>query len=198
MTAFFVLQPVAANERVVASRTIFLWRHPNARSSRMLLRESGYVIVSIDADAAAPASPRSPIDKTQLRAAVEAWLMRQTTRRSPDWRLRQPLTHPMISTSVFWGPGPDPVTAVKAVFADLSDQFAQRQQLAANSISRDDAAKLLGIAAQSITAKLASRKLVGIEIRSRVAPSHLQFDPDVPILVLPDLDTLQAVFPGGR
>jgi hypothetical protein len=52
----------------------------------------------------------------------------------------------------FWGPGPDSVTAVKAVFADLSDQFAQRQQLAADSISRDDAAKLPGIAAQSVTA----------------------------------------------
>jgi pimeloyl-ACP methyl ester carboxylesterase len=34
--------------------------------------ESGYAIVSIDADAAAPASPRGPTDTTQLRGAVEA------------------------------------------------------------------------------------------------------------------------------
>ena len=34
--------------------------------------ESGYAIVSIDADAAAPASPRGPTDTTQLRGAVAA------------------------------------------------------------------------------------------------------------------------------
>src|ERR1700751_3792995 len=34
--------------------------------------ESGYAIVSIDADAAAPASPRGPTDTTQSHGAVEA------------------------------------------------------------------------------------------------------------------------------
>jgi hypothetical protein len=97
----------------------------------------------------------------------------------------------------FWGPGPDSVTAARAVFADLSDQFAQRQLLAANSISRDDAAELLGVAAQSVTAKLASRKLVGIKIGREWRLPPWQFDPDNPNGVLPDLDTLQAVFPGG-
>jgi hypothetical protein len=97
----------------------------------------------------------------------------------------------------FWGAGPDSVTAVKAVFADLSDQFAQRQQLAANGISRDDATELLGITAQSVTAKLASRKLVGIKVGREWRLPTWQFDPDVPTGVLPDLDTLHAVFPGG-
>jgi len=97
----------------------------------------------------------------------------------------------------FWGPAPDSVTAVKAVFADLSDQFAQRRQLAANGISRDDAAELLGITAQSVTAKLASRKLVGIKVGREWRLPTWQFDPDVATGVLPDLDTLQAVFPGG-
>ena len=97
----------------------------------------------------------------------------------------------------FWGPAPDSVTAVKAVFADLSDQFAQRRQLAANGISRDDAAELLGITAQSVTAKLASRKLVGIKVGREWRLPTWQFDPDVPTGVLPDLDALQAAFPGG-
>jgi hypothetical protein len=98
----------------------------------------------------------------------------------------------------FWGRGPDSVTAVKAVFADLSDQFAQRQQLVANGISRDDAAELLSITAQSVTAKLASRKLVGIKVSREWRLPTWQFDRDVPTGVLPDLETLQAVFPGGR
>ena len=123
--------------------------------------------------------------------------MRQTTRRSPDWRLRQPLTHPMISTSVFWGPGPDPVTAVKAVFADLSDQFAQRQQLAANSISRDDAAKLLGIAAHSVTAKLASRKLVGIEVGRESRLPTCNSIPTFPSSSYPIWTLCKPCFPGA-
>ena len=43
--------------------------------------ESGYAIVSIDADAAAPASPRGPTDTTQLRGAVEMPEPRTPTRR---------------------------------------------------------------------------------------------------------------------
>jgi hypothetical protein len=89
------------------------------------------------------------------------------------------------------------VTAVKATLADLSDQFAQRHQLAANGMSRDDAAELLGIAAQSVTAKLASRKLVGIKVGREWRLPTWQFAPDAAAGVLPDLDTLQAVFPGG-
>jgi hypothetical protein len=83
------------------------------------------------------------------------------------------------------------------VFADLSDQFAQRRQLAAKSVSRDEAAELLGVAAQSITGKLAAHKLVGIKVGREWRLPAWQFDPDNPSGVLPDLDMIQAVFPGG-
>jgi len=160
--------------------------------------ESGYAIVSIDADAAAPASPRGPTDTTQLRGAVEALVNEADD--SEVARLAAAVTaeSPDDLDERFWGPGPNSVTAVKAVFADLSDQFARRQQLAANGISRDDAAELLGITAQSVTAKLASRKLVGIKVGREWRLPTWQFDPDVATGVLPDLDTLQAGFPGGE
>jgi hypothetical protein len=83
------------------------------------------------------------------------------------------------------------------VFADLRDQFAQRKQLAANSITREDAAELLGISAQRVTDKLTARKLVGIKVGRECRLPAWQFDPDMPDSVLPDLNTLQTVFPGG-
>jgi excisionase family DNA binding protein len=89
------------------------------------------------------------------------------------------------------------VTAARAVLADLRTQFAQRQQLAANSITRDDAAELLGISAQSVTDKLAAGKLVGIKVGREWRLPAWQFDPDMPDSVLPDLNIVQTVFPGG-
>ncbi|HYO01838.1 MAG TPA: DNA-binding protein [Mycobacterium sp.] len=97
----------------------------------------------------------------------------------------------------FWGPTPDPVTSVEAVVADLREQFSHRRQMAADSISRDAAAELLGIAAQSVTAKLDSRKLVGIKVGREWRLPRWQFIPDNISGVLPDLDILQEAFPGG-
>ncbi|MEB3982490.1 helix-turn-helix domain-containing protein [Mycobacterium sp. 663a-19] len=97
----------------------------------------------------------------------------------------------------FWGPAPDSVTAVSAVVADLHDQFSQRRRLAADSISREEAAELLGIAAQSVTSKLVSGKLIGIKVGREWRLPRWQFDPDNTSGVLPDLDALQAAFPGG-
>lgn len=160
--------------------------------------ESGYAIVSIDADAAAPASPRGPTDTTQLRAAVEALVNEADDSEVARLAAAATAESPDDLDERFWGPGPDSVTAVKAVFADLSDQFAQRQQLAANGISRDDAAELLGITAQSVTAKLASRKLVGIKVGREWRLPTWQFDPDVPTGVLPEPHQVRACFGGRR
>jgi hypothetical protein len=57
-------------------------------------------IVEFDADAAAPASPRGPTDTTQLRGAVEALVIEADDSEVARLAARQPLNHPMISTSV--------------------------------------------------------------------------------------------------
>lgn len=97
----------------------------------------------------------------------------------------------------FWGPSPDSTTVTRAVFEDLSGQFAQRRQVAANAISRDEAAELLGVSSQSVTSRLTSGKLIGIKVGREWRLPTWQFDPDDPTRVLPDLHTLQDVFPGG-
>ncbi|MGA7132052.1 MAG: DNA-binding protein [Mycobacterium sp.] len=197
MTEFFMLEPVAADEQVRRLPDDLPVQAPERDKLENALRESGYAIIAINADPAASASPLGPTDSTRLRAAVEALVNEADDSEVARLEAAATAESPDDLDERFWGPAPDSVTAVKAVFADLSDQFAQRQQLAANGISRDAAAELLGITAQSVTAKLASRKLVGIKVGREWRVPTWQFDPDVPTGVLPDLDTLQAVFPGG-
>ncbi len=96
-----------------------------------------------------------------------------------------------------WGSAPDPATVTKAAFSDLQDQFAARRQLSEASISREEAARLLEVAPQSITAGLAAHKLVGIKVGREWRLPRWQFNPDFPSGVLPKLDVLQSVFPGG-
>ena len=84
---------------------------------------------------------------------------------------------------------------MEAVVADLTDQFAQRRQLAANSISREAAAKLLAITPQSITDKLESRKLVGIKMGREWRLPRWQFSHrDNTTGVLPDLNIFRRCF----
>ena len=73
----------------------------------------------------------------------------------------------------------------------------QRRDLAANSIGREAAAELLGISPQSVTDKLESRKLVGIKVGREWRLPRWQFDPDNTTGTLPELNVLQAAFPGG-
>jgi signal recognition particle subunit SEC65 len=194
MTEFFVLEPVAVDEQGRRVPDDLPVEAPARKKLENALRASGYAIISIDA---APVSPRDPTDTKQLRSAVKALV--NEADESELARLEAAATAESADDldEHFWGPAPDSVTAVKAVFADLSDQFAERQQLAANGISRDDAAEILGVTAQSVTAKLASGKLIGLKVGREWRVPTWQFDPDVATGVLPDLDTLQAVFPGG-
>jgi signal recognition particle subunit SEC65 len=104
MTAFFVLQPVAVDEQGRRVPDDLPLETPEREKLENAPEGVGVRHRLDRRRRSRTCQSPSPIDKTQLRAAVEALLMRQTTRRSPDWRLRQPLSHPMISTSVSGAP----------------------------------------------------------------------------------------------
>ena len=72
MTEIFVLEPVAVDEHGRRVPDDLPIEAPERDKLETALRESGYAIVSIDADAAPPASARGATDTKQLRAAVEA------------------------------------------------------------------------------------------------------------------------------
>jgi hypothetical protein len=172
--------------------------HPRTRSTRAALQNAGLAIIAVEKvdEAPPPADPRS-VDKSRLRAELEALVdeadeselarLEEAVTVSPDDGLDE----------TFWGPAPDSVTAAEAVVADLTEQFAQRRDLAANSIGREAAAELLGISPQSVTDKLESRKLVGIKVGREWRLPRWQFDPDNTTGALPDLNVLQTAFPGG-
>jgi excisionase family DNA binding protein len=197
MTEIFVLEPASVDEPGVRLPEGLPVGSPERRDLERALRRAGLAIVPVDVIIDPLDVDTTTADHRQLRASVAAVVNAAT-----DAELER-LQSAVISSpgddldEKFWGPPPDSVTASKAVFADLKDQFAQRHQLAAESVSRDEAAELLGVAAQSITAKLASGKLVGIKVGREWRLPVWQFDPDDPSGVLPDLDHLQAVFPGG-
>jgi hypothetical protein len=180
MSAYFVLVPADTTSREQVEQA---------------LRDHGLATTVIEPET--PLSPDLVDDEERLRAQVAA-LVNQADA-SEIARLEAAATaEPSDDIEErFWGPAPDSESAVKAVVDDLSDQFAQRRRLAEDSISRDDAAELLGIAAQSVTAKLLAGKLIGLKVGREWRLPRWQFDPDNASGVLPDLDALQAAFPGG-
>lgn len=197
MTEIFVVEPAAVDEptdRIPEGLPV------ESRERGVLeraLRKAGLAIVSLDA--VIDPSPRetAAVDHRQLRASVTAGV-NAATDAELDRLHSAVIAEPAGELDEkFWGPAPDSVTASHAVFPDLKNQFAQRRQLAAESISRDEAAELLGVTPQSVTAKLAAGKLVGIKVGREWRLPLWQFDPDNHSGVLPDLDSLQSVFPGG-
>lgn len=99
--------------------------------------------------------------------------------------------------SRLWGPAPTRAEATAATLADLQRQQQDRRRVAADALSRTEAAGLLGISPQAVTDRLEARRLVGMKIGRQWRLPTWQFDLDAVLAVLPDLDRLQAVFPGG-
>lgn len=174
------------------------WDIPGRDQLEQALQRAGLAIVAVEkVEAPAPAAPGSD-DKSRLRAELEALVneadeserarLEAAVTISPDDGLDERL----------WGPAPDSVTAAEAVVADLTDQFAQRRELAANSIRREAAAELLGISPQSVTGKLESRKLVGIKVGREWRLPRWQFEPDNTTGALPDLDVFGRHFRADR
>ena len=172
MTAIFLVDSPTDDERATVDRGRL----------ESVLRDEGYALVPLDA---------------KLRARVTALVDEADSAQIERLTAAATAADEDDLDSRFWGPSPDSAAVTRAVFEDLSDQFAQRRHVAANAISRDEAAELLGVSPQSVTARLSSRKLIGIKVGREWRLPTWQFDPDDPTGVLPDLDTLQAEFPGG-
>lgn len=194
MTVIFFLEPAAADQRSDRIPESLPVNSPERGPLERALRNAGLAIVPLDT-LIGPAA--SADDVHPLRASVTA-VVNAASDAELD-RLRSAVIPDPNDDldATFWGPAPDSVTVSQAAFFDLQDQFATRRQLSEESISRDEAARLLDVAPQSITAKLAAHKLVGLKVGREWRLPLWQFDPDAPSGVLPDLETLQSAFPGG-
>lgn len=97
-----------------------------------------------------------------------------------------------------WGPViPDEKVATLEQ-ANLKLQVEHRRQELSASMSRTQAADLLGVSPQTVSEWVAQHKLVGIKDGREWRFPAWQFTPDNAEPALPDLDRLVATFPGGE
>lgn len=96
-----------------------------------------------------------------------------------------------------WGPAPTPAETGAAQLTLLRRRFEARRDLEQQSVTRDQAAALLGVTAQMITEYLRKHELLGFKNgRSWLIPLW-EFDADLKRGFLPGLAPLYRSFPGG-
>lgn len=96
-----------------------------------------------------------------------------------------------------WGPAPTTDDLAIMRLSSLAVQFDDRKALAANSLSREQTAELLGVSPQAVTQNLEKGELAGFKTgRAWLIPSW-QFDPDTQRGFLPGIADLTAAFPAG-
>lgn len=96
-----------------------------------------------------------------------------------------------------WGPGPSRSETAVATVANLRKQFARRRELEGASLSRAEAAELIGISEQAVSDSLESHRLLGFKRGRRWVIPIWQFDADAEQGMLPGLSEIAQVFPGG-
>ncbi|MFZ2526603.1 MAG: helix-turn-helix domain-containing protein [Rhodococcus sp. (in: high G+C Gram-positive bacteria)] len=97
-----------------------------------------------------------------------------------------------------WGPAIPDEEAATLEQANLKLQVEHRRQELSASMSRTEAANLLGVSPQTVSEWVAQHKLVGLKDGREWRFPAWQFTPDNAEPVLPDLDRLVAAFPGGE
>lgn len=97
-----------------------------------------------------------------------------------------------------WGPAIPEERVATLEQANLKLQVEHRRQELSASMSRTEAANLLGVSPQTVSEWVAQHKLVGLKDGREWRFPAWQFTPDNADPVLPDLDRLVATFPGGE
>lgn len=97
-----------------------------------------------------------------------------------------------------WGPVISDEKAARLEQANLKLQVEHRRQELSVSMSRSEAADVLGVSPQTVSEWVSQRKLVGLKDGREWRFPAWQFTPDSAEPVLPDLDRLMAAFPGGE
>ena len=102
-----------------------------------------------------------------------------------------------IDLPAVWGRDPSRTTRELAESANLKKAFLTRQSVLQASVSRGQAAALLGLSEQAVTKHLDQGRIVGIKDKGRWAIPAWQLDADTRDGYLDGIDRLARVFPGG-
>lgn len=96
-----------------------------------------------------------------------------------------------------WGASPSTAEVARAHLVNLTAKFADRQAVLAQSITRAEAAQLLGISDQAVSDRLAAGDLVGLKDGRVWKLPAWQFDADTENGWLPGIGDLRQHFPAG-
>ena len=96
-----------------------------------------------------------------------------------------------------WGPEPRPEAVAEATEWNAEVGLARRRELIAQSIGRDEAARLLGVSPQAVSDAIKRGRLIGLKEGREWRLPLWQFSPDAPPGILPGLRELVAPFPAG-
>lgn len=96
-----------------------------------------------------------------------------------------------------WGDSPSTAEAARAHLANLTAKFTDRQTVLAQSITRADAAHLLGISDQAISDRLNAGDLIGLKDGRVWKLPAWQFHADTENGTLPGIAALRQHFPAG-
>ena len=102
-----------------------------------------------------------------------------------------------IDLPAVWGRAPSRTTRELAESENLKKAFLTRQSVLQASVSRGQAAALLGLSEQAVTKHLDQGRIVGIKDKGRWAIPAWQLDADTRDGYLDGIDRLARVFPGG-
>jgi hypothetical protein len=102
-----------------------------------------------------------------------------------------------IDLPAVWGRAPSRTTRELAESENLRKAFLTRQSVLQASVSRGQAAALLGLSEQAVTKHLDQGRIVGIKDKGRWAIPAWQLDADTRDGYLGGIDRLARVFPGG-
>ena len=102
-----------------------------------------------------------------------------------------------IDLPAVWGRDPSRTTRELAESANLKKAFLTRQSVLQASVSRGQAAALLGLSEQAVTKHLDQGRIIGIKDKGRWAIPAWQLDADTRDGYLAGIDRLARVFPGG-
>jgi len=102
-----------------------------------------------------------------------------------------------VDLPAVWGRSPSRAAQELAESENLKKAFLTRHAVLQASVSRGQAAALLGLSEQAVTKHLEQGRIVGIKDRGRWAIPAWQLDADTRDGYLNGIDRLTRVFPGG-
>jgi len=142
---------------------------------------------------------RAPsVVQPQLPLAVLTNVLRSVPPATRDGFLRAVTSDaPNTLDDSLWGSAPTERELQEGALHTLRRQYQARHGVLSSSVTRKEAAHLLGTSEQAVTDRLEAHDLVGLKQGREWRLPAWQFDPDAERGYLPGLAQIYAVFPGG-